>query len=68
MREERRVASTAITTAFTVVNTNVQQQFQSVKSRPFISLPKHIRQENQCGSEQRKRKQAEKQEHFISYR
>ena len=66
----KKVASTAITTMFstTVVNTNVQPQFQSVKSRPFITLQKYIPQENQCGSEQRKRKQAEKQEHFISYR
>ena len=69
MREERRVASTAITTTFTtiVVNTNVQLQFQSVRLRPFISLPKDIPQENQCGSQQRKKKQAEKQEHFIRY-
>ena len=43
----KKVASTAITTTFTIVNTNVQPQFQSVKS---------------------KRKQAEKQEHLISYR
>ena len=50
------------------VNTNVQLQVQSVKSRPFITLPKYIPQENQCGSEQRKRKQAENQEDFISYR
>ena len=66
----KKVASTAITTTFTttVVNTNVQLQFQSVKSRPFITLQKYIPQENQCGSEQRKRQQAEKQEHFISYR
>ena len=50
------------TTTFTTaaVNTNVQLQIQSVKSRPFITLPKYIPQENQCGSEQRKRKQAEK--------
>ena len=60
----------ATTTTFTttVVNTNVQLQFQSVKSRPFITLQKYIPQENQCGSEQRKRTQAEKQEHFITYR
>ena len=66
----KKVVSTAIAPTFTttVVNTNVQQQFQSVKSTPFITLPKYIPQENQCGSEQRKRKQAEKQEHFISYR
>ena len=66
----KKVASTAITTMFstTVVNTNVQPQFQSVKSRPFITLPIHISQENQCGSQQRKRKQAEKREHFISDR
>ena len=66
----KKVAITAITTFFTttVINANVQTQFQSVKSRPFITLPKYIPQENQCGSEQRKEKQAEKQEHFINYR
>ena len=66
----KKVASPAVTTTFTttIVNTDVQPQLQSVKSRPFITLPKYISQENQCGSEQRKRKQAEKQEHFISYR
>ena len=66
----KKVASPAITTTFTatVVNTNVQLQLQSVKSIPFITLPKYLSQENQCGSEQRKRKQAKKQEHFISYR
>ena len=66
----KKVASSAITTAFTttVVNTNVQLQFQSVKLRLFITLQKHIPQENQCGREQRKTKQAEKQEHCISYR
>ena len=60
--------STAITTTTTAVKTNIQPQFQSVKSRPFITLPKYIPQKKQFGSEQRKRKQTEKQEHFISYR
>ena len=66
----KKVASTAVATTFTttVVNTNVQPQFQSVKLRPFITLQKYISEENQCGRVQRKRKQAEKQEHFISYR
>ena len=56
MREEsargKKVASTAITTTFTttVVNINVQPQFQSVKSRPFITLPKYIPQENRCAA------------------
>ena len=50
----KKVASTAITATFTttVANTNVQPQFQSVKLRPFITLPKYIPQENQRGSEQ----------------
>ena len=54
-------------TAFTitVVNTNAQPQLQSVS--PFMTLPKYIPQQNQCGSKQRKRKQGEKQEHFTSY-
>ena len=53
----KKVSSADITTTstVTVVNTNVQAQFQLVKSRP---LPKHIPQGNQCdtGSEQSKRK------------
>ena len=35
----------AITTS-TVVNANVQPQFQLVKSRTFITLPAYIPQEN----------------------
>ena len=66
----KKVTVTAITTTSTttVVNTNVQPQVQSVKPRPFITMPIYIPQENQRGSNQRKRKQAEKQEDFIRYR
>ena len=40
----KKFASTAITTTFTttVVNTNVQLQFQLVNTRPFITLPTKI--------------------------
>ena len=67
LQEWKKVASTALTTTFTttVVNTNVQPQFQSVKSSPFITLQKYILQKT---NKQRKRKQAEKQEYFTRYR
>ena len=40
LQEWKKVASTAVTTTFTttVVNTNVQPQFQSVKSSRIITL------------------------------
>ena len=65
----KKVASTAITITFTITvdNTNVQLQFQSVTSRPFITF-QYIPHENQYRSAQRKKKQVENQEHFISYR
>lgn len=50
---------TAITTS-TVVNANLQPQFQLVKSRTFITLPAYIPQANQGGSKHRKRKQTHK--------
>ena len=70
VRQEGRLTVTAITTTSTtiVVNINVQPKVQSVKPRPFIAMPIYIPQENQCGSNQRKRKQAEKQDDFIRYR
>ena len=53
----KKVASTAITTTstITVINSNLQAQVQSVKSRPFITLAKYIPLENQCGSKQEKK-------------
>ena len=65
----KKVASTAITTTSTttVVNTNVQTQVQLVKSRKFFTLPKYISQENQRGSEQRKRKQTEAEKQKSRY-
>ena len=68
----KKVASTAITTTSTttVVNTNIQPQVQSVKSSPFIILPKYIGslKKTSLVSKEKKRKQAEKLEDFISYR
>ena len=70
----KKVASTTITTTTitttsttTVVNTNVQTQVQLVKSRNFFTLPKYISQENQRGSEQRKRKQTEAEKQKSRY-
>ena len=64
----KRVSNTAITTTFTatVVNRNVQLHVQSVKSRPFVTLPKYITQENQRVSEQTERKQKQKLEDFTT--
>ena len=68
----KNVASTAITTTSTnaTVNTDIQPQVQSVKSSPFITLPKYIGsfKKTSVASKERKRKQAEKLEDFISYR
>ena len=63
----KKVTVTAITTTPICCHTN-STQVQSVKPRPFITMPIYIPQENQRGSNQRKRKQAEKQEDFIRYR
>ena len=50
-----KVPSSA-TTSTTTVNTNVQHQVQLVKSRPFITWPDYILQDNQCDIEHKKRK------------
>ena len=54
----KKVASTAITITFTITvdNTNVQLQFQSVTSRPFITfqyIPHEKRKKNKCAEEKK---------------
>ena len=51
VREERRLQVVLLLLPLLLVNENVQLQVQSVKLRTFITLPKYIPQENQCGSE-----------------